>query len=98
MYYNTTKSTSEQLNMFEVSASSQDHQILQFFKANPRQLASPSQLLALVFSNTVPVTSGRRSFTDLTAAAKLVKTDQQMVGPYRRPEYLWRLALEENNE
>ena len=98
MYYNTTKSTGEQLKMFEAEAYSQDEQIFQFFEQNPRQLASPSQLLELVFSNTVPVTSVRRSFSNLTASSKLVKTDQQMVGPYRRPEYLWRLALEENNE
>jgi predicted ArsR family transcriptional regulator len=53
--------------------------------------ASPSQVHADIL-RTSPLTSVRRSISNLTADGKLVKTERKVQGPYGRPEYVWRLA------
>ena len=92
MYYSTTDITRKQLSLFSAGASTQDERILKYFEQDPQRLASPTELLDIVFSNTVPVTSVRRARSSLTAASKLIKTDQQVEGAYGRPEHLWRLV------
>lgn len=90
-YYNTTHSTRGQLSRFEGKALSQEERILEWFREY-EQPASPSGLCQLLYHGQVPVTSIRRAFTNLTNAGDLVKTDNQVEGPYGRPEYQWKLA------
>ena len=92
MYYNTTASVQPVVGKYRERAKSQDVRILAAFLENPRSLATPSQVLSWVFNGSVPLTSVRRSLTDLTNAGELVKTDKQVEGPYGRPEYQWKLA------
>ena len=91
-YHNTTSSSGEQLNRFEGKAKSQEERILEWIKRCPSFLMSPSDVRKYVFNSEIPLTSVRRALTNLTTSLDLVKTDQQLNGPYGRPEYLWRLA------
>jgi hypothetical protein len=88
-YFNTTRSTHPALTRYEEKAVSQEDQILVWFRMY-EQTASPSKICKLFHE--WPITSVRRAMTNLTNEGELVKTDQQVLGPYRRPEYVWRLA------
>lgn len=92
MYFNTTHQTPPESTRFRQKAAGQDELILEFFEHNPRGTYTPSEILRFVFENSCPITSARRSITNLTNAAKLQKTTQQKPGPYGRPEYAWRLS------
>lgn len=96
MYHNTTNQTGEQLDIFSVAAKTQDELILDFFKRTNPISNSPSNVhrillnLKMIDSNT-PLTSIRRSITNLTKQGKLIKTDEQVKSIYGRPEYVWKL-------
>ena len=91
-YHNTTESTQPELAKYRQKASSQDDQLLEFFKKVAPIEYTPSQLLGIVFKGSVPITSVRRALTNLTNQGDLVKTGEQINGPYGRPEFKWRLA------
>ena len=93
-FYNTVHATHPELGQFEKKAKSQEEKILKLFKewTIGRMGIQPSDVLAMVFDNTVPLTSIRRAMTNLTNRGDLIKTNIQMRGPYGHPEYLWRLA------
>ena len=84
-YYNTTKENGNQLLMFVEKAKSQDERILLLMRKNKEQ--TPSELIKH-FENT-PITSIRRSLTNLTKQGKLTKTDNKKIGLYGRFEYVW---------
>lgn len=90
-YYNTTHSVHPDLNRYEKKAKSQEETILEFFRVSGRR-SSPSEVLMVLFDNSVPLTSVRRAITNLTNEGELVKTNKQIRGPYGRPEYQWRRA------
>ena len=82
----------------ERKAREQEESVLAFFRANPGAW-SPSQVHQRVFSDRVPLTSTRRSMSNLSDADRypesgppLRKTEQRVDGPFGRPEHLWRLA------
>jgi predicted ArsR family transcriptional regulator len=89
-YHNTTNSTGQRLDQYENKAKSQDDRILEWFNHH-QSTATPSYTLRVVFSNSIPLTSVRRSLSNLTKAGLLVKTDHQVSGPYGRPEHCWKL-------
>ncbi len=89
-YFNTTHSTHPELTQYESKAVSQEARILDYFKTYEAQ-KTPSNLLSL-FGGKTPITSIRRALSNLTAQGELVKTEHQVLGPYRRPEYVWSLA------
>ena len=94
-YYNTTKSAGRELIEFKTKATSQDGRILAYFHEETAAGLfgrTPSEIRAEVFSDRVPLTSVRRSMSNLTAAGKLNKTASQRDGPYGRPEYVWSLV------
>ena len=90
-YFNTTHSTKPDLAKYEAKAKDQESRILAFFQRVGKPYR-PSELWAVVFSKTVPLTSVRRGLTNLTTAGHLVKTSYQRKGLYGRPEYYWKLA------
>lgn len=90
MYYNTTNSIPEKLTAYLKATQTQDDAILTFFRAN-EQSFTPFEVQELVLPK-APVTSVRRSMTNLTDRGFLVKTDEQRNGLYVRPNYCWRLA------
>ena len=91
MFYNTTGESGEQLEMFKGKAKTQDQIVLRFFKSNPKINYSPSQVWRLVFQEKTPLTSVRRSMTNLTGEGLLCQADEKRQGIYGRPEKTWRL-------
>lgn len=90
-YYNTTSEKGQQLEIFALKAEKQDLKVLAAFVKYKR--LTPSNCLTLVFLNVnVPLTSVRRSITNLTKAGKLIKTNEKAIGIYGRPEYIWQIV------
>ncbi len=92
MFINTTHSTGRQLRNYQRTANTQESRILEFFEDNKNQAFTPSDVCRLVFENDVPITSVRRGITELTNDGQLSKTNQQVTGPWGKPEYKWKLA------
>lgn len=89
-YYNTTNQSGEALVSSKKKATSQEVKILQLFTRNPRVAFSPSQVWA-TFGNAAPLTSIRRSITNLTKQGLIEKTSHKTEGLYGRDEYTWKL-------
>lgn len=89
-YYNTTKETGEILVRANIMAGKQNDIVLDIFERYQRAL-SPSEVYA-VFPKRVPITSIRRSITNLTKLGFLEKTDIMKVGIYGKREHYWKLA------
>lgn len=92
MYYNTTGEKGEQLGLFSDKAKSQDERIKLWFQNQPRVNYSPSQVWRLLFKDNIPLTSVRRSMTNLTREGVLCQTEEKRIGVYGRPEKTWRLC------
>ena len=90
MFYNTTNETNPDLQEYRQKAMKQDDVILAFFQRSPHPYYPPSEIWQRMLPD-APLTSVRRSFTNLTDAGKLVKTDQKRKGIYGRPEHVWTL-------
>lgn len=89
-YYNTTGAAGAVLTHYRISAASQAGKILKFFRANPGQNYTPSEVHAKLFSDATPLTSTRRAITSLTSKGALRKTHHARTGAYGRLEYAWR--------
>ena len=89
-YYNTTESSGSELRGYRKKALTQNELITEFF-AMTGAMHTPSQVQYSLLPN-APITSVRRAMTTLTDEGILVKTTIQRLGPYRRPEYVWKLA------
>ena len=94
MYYNTLGHEGDELRTYKRRAFNQDKVIHQFMLLFPCDGYTPSEVNRIVLPGT-PVTSVRRSINTLTRQGKLVKTSEQRVGPYGRPETVWRLVVPE---
>ena len=88
-YHNTTDLKGKDLVAAIEKAESQDRWIYHLFGIYNE--LSPSQAY-LKYPTPTPITSIRRSITNLTKNGNLVKTDQKVMGMYGRPEYVWKLA------
>ena len=89
MYYNTTNETGDTLQDYRAKTQTQDEVVMNLFLDGYDY--SPSQVQQRVLPN-APITSVRRSITNLTAEGRLTKTGRQVQGLYGRPEYCWRLS------
>ncbi len=90
-YYDTTKASQQDRASYQQKAKSQSVAIMKWF-CTQRKPASPSEVLNAVFNGSVPITSVRRSMTDLSNAGVLKKTNETVDGIYGRPEHKWTLA------
>jgi len=89
-FYNTTHEKGKTLEVFHRKADRQDLKILYTFLTYKKM--TPSECWNVYYRKTaVPLTSVRRSITNLTKAGKLVKTNEKKIGIYGRPEYIWEL-------
>jgi len=93
-YYNTNLLRDSELDNARVVALTQDAQVLTFFRNNDERSWSPDQIWKLVFYKTVPLTSVRRSISDLTAAGYLEKMKTMVRGYYGKPVHTWRAKEE----
>ena len=88
-HYNTTKESGQLLDLFSQLSLAQDEEVMSLMWFLRR--ASPSQVWDRYGRDRCPVTSIRRSMTDLTKEGRLVKTPEKITGAYGRPEHVWTL-------
>lgn len=90
MFYDTVKTEPNQLKIFQERSEKQEQIIYNLFTAHGK--LSPWQAFRLCqqLGRQYPITSVRRSITNLEKEGKLVKTDQQVMGPYRVKEFIWK--------
>ena len=91
-YYNTTRISGEELKEAVKSARKQDDAILLIY-LNTRLQYSPWQIHQLMIKAgwKHPITSSRRSITNLTKSGHLIQTSDKVVGEYGRLEYQWKI-------
>lgn len=89
-YFNTTNLKGAELKGATEKAKTQKEIILQLFKGSHFKHLSPSGIMRLT-NNKWPITSIRRALTNLTHDRLLIKTTDQNLGMYGRPEHIWKL-------
>jgi|TARA_B110000858_G_scaffold47402_1_gene54624 hypothetical protein len=87
-YYNTTNESAEQLEMFESKAKTQSEMIMKFLSSKPSAEYGASRLLSIVFNESIPITSVRRSISNLVKENKLIYTGGTREGLFGRNENL----------
>ena len=95
-YFNTTNQKGEVLRRHKEKAETQNEKILAFFKARPAIHFSPTDIWRLLFREGCPLTSVRRSLTNLTNEGALEKTEKTKYGMYGRKEYCWKFKTEKS--
>lgn len=91
MFYNTTSETEPELSDYRGKTTCQDAAIIRYFERLNGNPASPFQVWTALFNDQTPITSIRRSITNLTEEGILEKTELKCKGVFGRPEHLWRL-------
>ena len=88
-HYDTTKANPEELEQYNKQTATQDNRVVCFFESNPGAEFTPWEVLYIVFPYPgPPITSVRRSMSDLTKAGILTKTEhKKMAGGYNRRSY-----------
>ncbi len=97
MYYNTTNLKGDALKESHAKAESQEALILAFFREHPDKMFIPDEVYSIFDPTKTPITSIRRSITDLTTDGHLTKTNLQKIGKYGKYAYCWRLSDMELN-
>ncbi len=92
MYYNTTNQSGQVLTDFRQAAKTQDDKILAWFRTWHATAFTPFDLQKALRMESTPITSIRRSITNLTDSGFLVKLDTKAPGLYNRPNHQWKLA------
>ena len=93
-YYNTTDESGKALQTYKDKSYLQEDKIRAIFK-RCKEL-SPSQAHQVFGVDDAPLTSMRRSITNLTSDGFLIKTEKKVSGIYGRPEYNWKLKTSED--
>lgn len=90
-HYNTTHEPEKDLEGYQKQVASQDNRIANFFELYPGEIFTPWEIQSLVFTHpSPPITSVRRSMSDLTKAGILTKTQHKKeAGNYGRRSYAW---------
>ena len=94
-FFNTTNESGQHLKEYRSQAKEQDERVLQIFRGSGKAAILPPSFVSSLYDRLyqqTPITSIRRSITNLTKAGKLEKTNQKRIGPYARPEYCWQIA------
>lgn len=91
-YYDTVPETPENVEIFELKASSEEKIILQYFREHAKDQYSPCQIWKLTDSHG-PLTNFRRAITNLTAKGFLEKSGDFVMGIYGRRVNSWRLKI-----
>lgn len=93
-YHNTTSLARPELEVATRNAKSQDDFVMKLFEDAPTVKASASQIFAggikhSYWTERTPLTSIRRSVTNLAKVGKLIKLDEQRKGSFGMPESLY---------
>jgi len=89
-FYNTAGESGDTLILSRAKASRQDERILALFVSHPNCLFAPHEV-ARELNVPWPLTSIRRSMTNLTERGCLEKTGQMRVGTFGKQVHTWRL-------
>ena len=89
-YYNTTHLTADQLRDAIASCNRQEIRVRQLYRQYGDM--TPSECWDKYGSSFCPITSIRRTITDLTDKGLLHKTGKLKPGPYGKPEHVWTTA------
>jgi len=99
-YYNNTGLSGEELDAAMLQAGRQDRAVLHLMHTASGAM-SPSYVWQELIrrdeiDSLTPLTSIRRSITNLTRKGLLVKTEEKTIGLFGRPEFLW-LSVDAGN-
>jgi lipopolysaccharide/colanic/teichoic acid biosynthesis glycosyltransferase len=86
-YYNTTNEIGAELSASIQTNDKQETIVLSMFKRVAEW--QPSHIFQLV--GKYPITSIRRTLTDLTSSGYLIKTEEKRLGLYGKREHVWKL-------
>jgi len=89
-YYNTTNLTGTELDDSHEKAQRQEYVVLGIFQRH-KELTASDAWSYYTARKRAPLTSIRRSITNLTTDGHLKKTDRQKIGMYGKPEYIYEL-------
>ena len=101
MYYNTNNESGKTLNESREKALTQDEMVLDYFKkhsalgATPERVLRHFQIIETLSSNrwaNTPITSVRRSFSNLKNKGLIEKSEDMIKGDYGKMIHLWKLA------
>lgn len=90
-FYNTTELKGKLFNKAFNKAKYQDDIIMEMFLLNPDKLFTPLEVHRTLFGSETPITSVRRSITNLEKDGKLEKTSTQKQETFGRPNFTWKL-------
>jgi predicted ArsR family transcriptional regulator len=86
-YYNTTNETGADLSVSVEKNEKQEAVVLRLFQSVGEW--QPSHIYEAL--KVYPITSIRRTLTDLTARGYLIKSDVKKKGMYGKSEHVWRI-------
>jgi len=89
-FYKTVQMDRKELSERKEKAKSQQETVLNFFKKHPGSYFTPFEIWDYVFEKRCPVTSVRRSMTNLEKAGYLIKTKEYKEGDYGMKNHTWR--------
>ena len=92
MYYNTNKESGAVLKNSFDSTKKQEDLVLAVFETYPKENLSPDEIQKFLLDHaevTYPITSIRRSITNLTNNNKLKKTDKMKNGVWGKQTHTW---------
>ena len=92
-FHNTINEKGNTLKESREKAESQQDKILSFFQIHCNKVFTPFEVLNQLFDNNTPITSVRRSMTNLEKSGQLVKTDIQKEGLYGKNNYCWKFHI-----
>ena len=90
-YHNTNDICGGVLRIREIKNGSQNKKILDFFKAHSYENFTPWEVQKALGISSMPITSVRRSMSDLTFMEYLEKTKIKRPGQYGEPCFAWKL-------
>lgn len=99
-FHNTVNLKGKELTCAEEKAKGQEFMVIALFKKRPSVPHTPSEVYSLLLqrqriTKRTPLTSIRRAMSNLTFKGKLEQTEKMRIGPYGKPEHLWKFVKDE---
>lgn len=91
-YHDSVPANTQELDDYEKKASTQDAVVLQVFRKNPFRAFTPFEVHAIAGLN-CPLTSIRRSITNLTKKGLLIKVKPRQKERYGRENRMWTAVI-----
>ena len=95
-FYNTTHEVGQALNSKWIRTAKQDELVLLVFATNKEAIFTPFEIQNILrddYEKPYPITSVRRSISNLTEREALKKTSIRRQGPFGATNYCWKYAI-----